>query len=403
MADLVNPPGVRFDKEILRTGRFRDPASGTVYDLDERDLEELADSTNRWVEQGYKVWFPWSSESRSNDPRSNIGFWTDFSVEEDRLVAVAEILDERALAQLGRTFSDVSPRISERVRSASGEWFDRVIESVAAAVTPPVLGLGGFVKLERGDRRGRLPPLLEAAVELGLVRRSRGRRNGVDLSRDGASSEGESGMSDGWTRQAMAKAVAIASWARRSTSKSDPGRGPFVFEIPERPVCVIPESVYADAKEKAERWHELGREIERRTAEEKTKTEALGRLAEREAREGVSLEKEMTKLQDEIDKARKARERAEVRRQPALEAAWRASIAADAKAVALVNEYEPKALAWEKAVEEVMEQLAAALQGLEFSVHLRGRHYDGARRKFNLPETTREFTLKLDAEREAAK
>ena len=93
----------------------------------------------------------------------------------------------------------------------------------------------------------------------------------------------------------------------------EPAAGARTFTIPKRPVFVLPEGAYDEVEAKAARWHGLKAEIEKLAEEERAKQDKLGKLAEREVREGTSLEATMDKLQDEIAESRKVRERAQLR------------------------------------------------------------------------------------------
>jgi hypothetical protein len=167
---------------------------------------------------------------------------------------------------------------------------------------------------------------------------------------------------------------------------------PRTFTIPERPIFVLPEGVYDEVAERSERWHELGREIERCDKRERKKSEELKALAEREAREGVSLEAEMGRLQEEIAATRKARERAQVRLDPALKAAWAAVLLARRKISEGRREYDKKVDAYRATLSEIAEAVQEAWSirtGHELGeTEYHRRHME---EKFDLPPVTAEF------------
>jgi hypothetical protein len=56
-APLVGEPK-RFEKEVLRVGRWIHPATGEVLDFTPDFLARLVSETKRWLALGNKVWFP---------------------------------------------------------------------------------------------------------------------------------------------------------------------------------------------------------------------------------------------------------------------------------------------------------------------------------------------------------
>ena len=167
---------------------------------------------------------------------------------------------------------------------------------------------------------------------------------------------------------------------------------PRTFTIPEKPVFGLPAGVYDEVAERSERWHELGREIERCEKKERKKDEELRALAEREAKDGVSLEAEMGKLQDEIAEIQKARERARVRLDPALRAAWAAVLAARKKISEARREYDKKVDAYRAALTEIAQAVQEAWSirtGQELGeTEYHRRHME---EKFDLPHMSPEF------------
>ena len=138
----------RFRKSVLRVGRFVDPESGAVTNFDRSDLEDLAAATNDWIESGHKVFFPSSGDRRdAYDAKKNMGYWTNFTVEGNDLVAEVFVPDEAIAKKIGSTILNVCPYLAYDVRSASGETYDAVIEYVAACTNVVMGGMSGFVAL----------------------------------------------------------------------------------------------------------------------------------------------------------------------------------------------------------------------------------------------------------------
>jgi hypothetical protein len=149
----------RFQKSVLRVGRFVDPETGEVTNFDRSDLEDLAAATNSWIEEGQKVFFPSSGDRRdAYDAKKNMGYWTNFTLKGDELVAEADVADEAVAKKIGSTILNVCPYLAYDVQSATGEDYDAVIEYVAACTNVVMGGMGGFVVLslarEARDRDG---------------------------------------------------------------------------------------------------------------------------------------------------------------------------------------------------------------------------------------------------------
>lgn len=142
----------KFKKEVLRTGRWIHPATGESLDFDPEFLERLAEDTNRWIALGQKVHFPAGPDCHAEDARDalkNIGYWSNFRVEEGRLVADVEVPDQAAAEKIGKTIQDVSPEIRWPARSATGEILEAAIFHVAATPIPAIPGQSNFERLSQ--------------------------------------------------------------------------------------------------------------------------------------------------------------------------------------------------------------------------------------------------------------
>jgi hypothetical protein len=147
----------RFKKEILRVGRFVDPASNEVFNFDRGGLEELAQATNLWIATGHKVHFPSSGDIRdAYDAGKNLGYWTNFAVEDGALVAEVSVPREEIGIKIGATIQNTCPYFERDAQSATGQDFDLVIVYVAACTNVVMGGLGAFLALSRSPRRLRL-------------------------------------------------------------------------------------------------------------------------------------------------------------------------------------------------------------------------------------------------------
>jgi len=146
----LEAPARRFKKEILRVGRWIHPATGDELDFDRDLLEQIAKDTTRWIELGNKVWFP---AGHTADVRANLGFWSSFALDGERLVGTVDVLDDEAAAKIGKTIQDVSAAIHFGAVASTGEELSSVIEHVAATPEPVIPGQTNFVRLAREARR----------------------------------------------------------------------------------------------------------------------------------------------------------------------------------------------------------------------------------------------------------
>ena len=139
----------RFKKEVLRVGMWIHPVTGELLDFSRDFLSKLVLATKRWIELGNKVWFP---AGHSSDPRDNLGFWSEFALEGDRVLGVLEVPDEDAASKIGKTIQDVSAAIWWDARASTGEVFEAVLEHVCGTPCPVIPGQSNFVRLAREAR-----------------------------------------------------------------------------------------------------------------------------------------------------------------------------------------------------------------------------------------------------------
>jgi len=144
----------RAKKDVLHAGRWVDPKDGKAFAATVADLDELARNTNAWIEAGHRVWFP---DGHTDSIRADMGEWSNFRVEGDRLVADVTIDDDVAERKLGRTLREVSPAIDAAPVASDGRRFGRTVIHVAATPQPVVTHQGNFVALARAPAQGGSP------------------------------------------------------------------------------------------------------------------------------------------------------------------------------------------------------------------------------------------------------
>jgi hypothetical protein len=273
----------KFKKEVLRTGRWLHPATGEVLDFDQELLERLAKDTNRWIALGQKVHFPAGPdchEEDARDARKNMGYWSNFRVEEGRLVADVEVLDPQALEKIGKTIQDVSPEIRWPARSSTGEVLEAAIFHVAATPIPVIPGQSNFERLSlaREVKMTNDPPFPSPAA-------------GQDPSE---------------------KAIDLLAWARARLGLPPDAPGEAVLEALEQRITAAaqapapPEAALmarltaevASAREEANAARKLASELRTQRAEEKRKRdEDLVALARKETADaGLPIPEDTCKL-----------------------------------------------------------------------------------------------------------
>lgn len=138
----------RFSKEVLRVGSWLHPGTGEELDFSREHLLDLALATNEWIAAGNKVWFPTGTPSEDTNHNAaaiaNLGYWTNFRLEGDLLMADVEVLDDSAAGKIGQTIQDVSVGIRGPQLVQDGRTFDAVIYHVAATPQPAIPGQSNF-------------------------------------------------------------------------------------------------------------------------------------------------------------------------------------------------------------------------------------------------------------------
>ena len=136
-------PG-RFEKELLRVGRWAHPAGKFVLEVTRDRLTRWVENFRRMLAKGIPVPVPYG---HSYDARDNAGFVREMRVEEDRLVGVLEIPREEDARRLGATATAVSVSVNPEFVDGQGERLGEVIEHVAITNYPIVAGQANFVPL----------------------------------------------------------------------------------------------------------------------------------------------------------------------------------------------------------------------------------------------------------------
>jgi hypothetical protein len=137
-------PG-RFEKELLRVGRWVHPARQFVLDVTRERLARWVECFRKMLSKGIRVPVPYG---HSYDPRDNAGFLSDMRVDGDRLIGVLDIPRAEDAERLGSVAADVSVSVNPDFTDGQGERFGEVIEHVAITNYPIVTGQSNFVALE---------------------------------------------------------------------------------------------------------------------------------------------------------------------------------------------------------------------------------------------------------------
>jgi len=183
----------RFEKELLRVGRWIHPAKKLVVDVTRERLSRWAENFRRMLAKGIRVPVPYG---HSYDPRDNAGFVTDMRVEGDSLVGVLEIPRDEDAARVGSVATDVSVSVNPSFVDGEGDSFGEVIEHVAITNYPVVSGQANFVPIaaENAPSEGadaRSPEASREVIRFEMARDGASRQSGA-----GALSAGEPGSAD---------------------------------------------------------------------------------------------------------------------------------------------------------------------------------------------------------------
>lgn len=152
--------GRRFRKEVLRAGTYQHPIEpwDEPLDLSNDDIAAIADSSNKAMAAGIRVWVP---ITHTRDPRKNRGYVERFEIGPSRergklsLFAILDIRNSETADQIRRgEIEDVSVGIDE-YGDHRGNQFGLRIEHVALVADPVFAGQDSFVALSRA--RGKNP------------------------------------------------------------------------------------------------------------------------------------------------------------------------------------------------------------------------------------------------------
>lgn len=156
----------RFKKDILRVGRWKHPVTGQDVDITQDRIERLATATEQYRQTMDRKAIPFP-DGHTFDAKKNLGYWTSFAVEGDRLVGVVEVTDDEAARKIEQgSIRSVSARIDPEVRDTKGAVYSEAMTHVCATPIPVLDGQQDFVKLSReADGFGLLVPVDLSGVQ----------------------------------------------------------------------------------------------------------------------------------------------------------------------------------------------------------------------------------------------
>lgn len=178
----------RFEKDILRVGNWTHPLTGQPVQITQERIERLAADTELYRETCDRKAIPFP-DGHTFDAKKNLGYWTGFRVDGDRLIGTVEVTDEEAARKIEQgSIRSVSARIDPDVRDTRGRVFAEAFTHVCATPIPVLDGQQDFVKLSReadpvdllipannpgtspgGDKRKEIPMFKALALALGLA------------------------------------------------------------------------------------------------------------------------------------------------------------------------------------------------------------------------------------------
>jgi len=147
MDEREGAKGVLFEKDVLAVGEWFHPVTGERLEFDLERLQQLAASTNRWMEiVDNEVMFP---NGHSFDVLDNLGVWhPPFRVVGERLMGIVEVLNQEAVEKVeDKTLRGVSVFIEFNALGQDGQMLPEVITHVAATNEPVITGQEEFQKL----------------------------------------------------------------------------------------------------------------------------------------------------------------------------------------------------------------------------------------------------------------
>lgn len=137
----------RYRKELVKAGSYFKAATGQAFAVTSDTIDHWVHTFNRWIGNGNAVPIP-LGHAAVNEPEKNQGWVHMMWRENDTLVAVMELLDEK----LALT-TDVSICVQGEVVDGKGRKYKQPITHVALCTDPVIPGLGKFEKLSlsKGD------------------------------------------------------------------------------------------------------------------------------------------------------------------------------------------------------------------------------------------------------------
>jgi hypothetical protein len=139
----------RFKKDILRVGRWKHPVTGQDVEITQERIQRLAAATEQYRQTMDRKAIPFP-DGHTFDAKKNLGYWTEFGVEGDRLVGTVEVTDEEAARKIEQgSIRSVSARIDPDLRDTAGNVYAEAMTHVCATPIPVLDGQQDFVKLSR--------------------------------------------------------------------------------------------------------------------------------------------------------------------------------------------------------------------------------------------------------------
>lgn len=134
----------RFRKEVLRVWKGVDPNTGKPLEFTKPFLEQLAKNTNEWIRLGHDVYAP---DGHTDKAMDNLGRWTGFEVEGDRLYGTFEPADEQVASKIGSRIRGVSIYARGPVLTSSGSTLSCAILHVCLTPCPVLPNQQDFIAL----------------------------------------------------------------------------------------------------------------------------------------------------------------------------------------------------------------------------------------------------------------
>lgn len=138
----------KFDKEVLRVGRWLHPVTSQEIIVSPMRLRMLERFTNDYMRANDgRIPF---QDGHNFDAMKTLGWWTGFRIEGDGLIGTVEVTNGDAVRSIDAgSILGVSVRIDTNWSDQRGQHFPELITHVAATPVPVVDGLKDFVALSR--------------------------------------------------------------------------------------------------------------------------------------------------------------------------------------------------------------------------------------------------------------